>query len=345
AAIEALLADLRSKGEADKAALEAAQAKLGEEEAARLADAAALAALRDKLKSSDEELTAMTLALEEQRKQAEETLTLLAAARAAADKAGATGDQKAALLAAAEAALTAEQQKTLEAARKVELLNQQITALRGQLGALQDLLDASAARDAEAKVQIEALGTQLNTALAQVASEQKQRAEMEAAERKRLEAENQNLEKFRSEFFGQLRQLLAGRPGVRVVGDRFVFSSEVLFRPGSADLAPEGRNQIAGVAATLSEVAGDIPPGIDWIIRVDGHTDNVPLSGTGEFSDNWELSQARALSVVRYMVDELGFPPNRLAATGFGEFQPVASGDSAEARAQNRRIELKLTER
>jgi chemotaxis protein MotB len=345
AALEALLADLRSKGAADKAALEAAEAKLTAEEAARLADAAALAALRDKLKSSDEELTAMTLALEEQRKQAEETLTLLAAARAAADKAGATGDQKAALLAAAEAALTAEQQKTLEAARKVELLNQQITALRGQLGALQDLLDASAARDAEAKVQIEALGTQLNTALAQVASEQKQRAEMEAAERKRLEAENQNLEKFRSEFFGQLRQLLAGRPGVRVVGDRFVFSSEVLFRPGSADLAPEGRNQIAGVAATLAEVADDIPPGIDWIIRVDGHTDNVPLSGTGEFADNWELSQARALSVVRYMVDELGFPPNRLAATGFGEFQPVASGDSAEARAQNRRIELKLTER
>jgi chemotaxis protein MotB len=194
-------------------------------------------------------------------------------------------------------------------------------------------------------VQIEALGSQLNAALAQVAQEQKKRAEMEAAERKRLEAENADLAKFRSEFFGQLSQLLAGREGVRVVGDRFVFSSEVLFNAGSADLAPEGQAQIAGVVESLNEVMGQIPPSIDWIIRVDGHTDNVPLSGTGEFKDNWQLSQARALSVVRYMQDVLGFAPERLAATGFGEYQPVAAGDSAEARAQNRRIELKLTER
>jgi chemotaxis protein MotB len=132
---------------------------------------------------------------------------------------------------------------------------------------------------------------------------------------------------------------------VRVVGDRFVFSSEVLFKPGSADLAPEGQTQIAGVVATLKEIAADIPPGIDWIIRVDGHTDDVPLSGTGAFADNWELSQARALSVVRYMQNALGFPPERLAATGFGEWRPVALGDSDYARALNRRIELKLTER
>jgi chemotaxis protein MotB len=130
-----------------------------------------------------------------------------------------------------------------------------------------------------------------------------------------------------------------------VVGDRFVFSSEVLFQPGSAELAPEGRSQIAGVVATLQEVAVVIPPEINWIIRVDGHTDDVPLSGFGAFRDNWELSQARALSVVRYMQDELGFPPARLAATGFGEYQPVAPGSTPAARAQNRRIELKLTER
>jgi chemotaxis protein MotB len=130
-----------------------------------------------------------------------------------------------------------------------------------------------------------------------------------------------------------------------VVGDRFVFSSEVLFQPGSADLAPEGQAQIAQVVATLNEVLPEIPPGIDWIIRVDGHTDNVPLSGTGEFKDNWQLSQARSLAVVRYMSEVLGFPPERLAATGFGEYRPVAEGDSPEARAQNRRIELKLTER
>jgi chemotaxis protein MotB len=185
----------------------------------------------------------------------------------------------------------------------------------------------------------------LNAALAQVAAEQKRRAELEEAERKRLEAQNADLEKFRSEFFGELSQLLAGREGVRVVGDRFVFSSEVLFTAGSADLAPEGQAQIASVVKILDEVAGKIPPQVNWIIRVDGHTDDVPLSGTGEFKDNWQLSQARALSVVRYMQNSLGFPPERLAATGFGEYQPVAAGNSAAARAQNRRIELKLTER
>ena len=169
--------------------------------------------------------------------------------------------------------------------------------------------------------------------------------QLEAAERARLEAENKDRARFRSEFFGQLSKLLEGREGVRVVGDRFVFSSEVLFNPGSADLAPEGRAQIASVVSILNEVKDEIPEGIDWIIRVDGHTDNVPLSGSGAFSDNWQLSQGRALSVVRFMQDELGFPPERMAATGFGEYQPVAAGDSAEARAQNRRIELKLTEK
>ena len=340
-ALEALLAETQAKGQADAAALTAAAEKLSDAEAARLADAAALAALRERLKASDDELAALTLALEAKRKEAEDTLTLLAAAQTKA----AEGAEKASLLDIAKQSLTAEQEKSVEAARKVALLNEQIAALRAQLGELQGLLDASAARDAAAQVQLENLGSQLNAALAQVAAEEKRRAEMEEAERKRLQAENADLAKFRSEFFGQLSQLLAGREGVRVVGDRFVFSSEVLFTPGAAGLAAEGTAQIAGVVEILNEVAGQIPPGIDWIIRVDGHTDNIPLSGTGEFADNWELSQARALSVVRYMVDELGFPPNRLAATGFAEFQPVAPGNSAEARAQNRRIELKLTER
>lgn len=340
-ALEALVADLQAKGKADAQALSTAQAQLAEAEAARLVDAAALAKLRDSLQSSDDELAALTLALEAKRKEAEEVMTLLAAARAKP----AEGAEKGTLLDVAKATLSQEQEKSLEAQRKVTLLNEQIAALRSQLAELQGLLDASAARDAAAQVQLETLGSQLNAALAQVAAEQKRRAEMEAAERKRLEAENADLARFRSEFFGQLSQLLAGREGVRVVGDRFVFSSEVLFTPGAADLAEEGKRQIASVVATLNDIAGQIPPGIDWIIRVDGHTDNVPLSGTGAFADNWELSQARALSVVRYMVADLGFPPERLAATGFGEFQPVAKGDNAEARAQNRRIELKLTER
>lgn len=340
-ALEALLTEVQAKGKADAAALAAATVQISETEAARLADAAALAALRERLKASDEDLAALTLALEAKRQEAEDVLTLLAAARAKAPEGAEKGD----LLDMAKAVLSEEQEKALAAQRKVTLLNEQIAALRGQLGELQGILDASAARDAAAQVQLENLGSQLNAALAQVAAEEKRRAQMEEAERKRLEAENADLARFRSEFFGQLSKVLAGREGVRVVGDRFVFSSEVLFTPGAADLAEEGRAQIAGVTKMLADVAGQIPPGIDWIIRVDGHTDNVPLSGIGAFADNWELSQARALSVVRFMVDDLGFPPDRLAATGFAEFQPVAPGDSPEARAQNRRIELKLTER
>ena len=316
-AMETLIASLRTRAEG-------AEAKLSEEEAGRLVDAAALQELRDKLKGSEDELAAMTLALEEQRKRAEETLTLLAAAQKA---------------------LTEEQAKSLEAQRKVALLNEQIGALRSQLAQLQAVLDESAARDEAAQVQLESLGTQLNSALAQVAAEQRRRAELEAAEAERLAAENADLERYRSEFFGKLSQLLAGRQGVRVVGDRFVFSSEVLFQPGAAELAPEGQAQIAGVVEILNEIRGEIPPEIDWIIRVDGHTDNVPLSGLGEFKDNWELSQARALSVVRYMQESLGFPTDRLAATGFGEYRPVATGDDDASLAMNRRIELKLTER
>lgn len=331
--------------EALRTRLDAATATLTEAEKARLAEVAAAEALRARLANADAELTAMTLALEEQRKRAEETLTLLAAAQEAQEAAGSEAQIKAGLLEASRKVLTEKDRMILEERRKVAVLNEQIAALRAQLGSLQALLDDSAERDAAAKVQMEALGNRLNAALAQAASEAQRRLALEEAERKRLEAEKQDLERFRSEFFGQLSALLEGREGVRVVGDRFVFSSEVLFNPGSADLAPEGQAQIAGVVATLQEVAGDIPEGIDWIIRVDGHTDNVPLSGTGEFRDNWELSQARALSVVRYMIDVLGFPPDRLAATGFGEWQPVAYGDSDYARAQNRRIELKLTER
>lgn len=322
-----------------------ATAKLSDAEAARLVDAKALEELRERLKSSDDEIMAMTLALEEQRKKAEDTLTLLAAAQTEAAKRaeGLTG--KDAALAAAKLALSEEQAKSLEAQRKMALLNEQIASLRGQLASLQAVLNEAAEKDAAAKVQLENLGSQLNAALAQVASEQRKRAELEEAERVRLQAENADLAKYRSEFFGKLSQLLDGREGVRVVGDRFVFSSEVLFRPGAADLAPEGEAQIAGVVKILNEIKDQIPEGIDWIIRVDGHTDNIPLSGNGLFRDNWELSQARALSVVRYMQTALGFPPERLAATGFGEYRPVASGNDEASRAMNRRIELKLTER
>ncbi|MCV2866457.1 peptidoglycan -binding protein [Defluviimonas sp. WL0075] len=350
-AMNALIADLRARAEARDAALAEAQEQLSEAEKDRLAEAAAAALLRERLKSSEGELTAMTLALEEKRKEAEETLTLLAAAQGRDAEGRTEAERKAALLAFAEEELAKQKEVSLAAQRNVALLNQQLAALRTQLGSLQSLLDASAARDAEAKVQIESLGSQLNSALAQVASEQRLRAELEEAERKRLEEEAKSLRdetkqlaRYRSEFFGKLSEVLAGREGVRVVGDRFVFSSEVLFETGSAQLSGEGQSQIAGVVSILRDISDQIPPAIDWIIRVDGHTDNVPIS-SGQFRDNWELSQARALSVVRFMQDDLGFPPQRMAATGFGEYRPVAEGDTAEARAQNRRIELKLTER
>ena len=352
AALQALIDDLKRQ-DAEKAASLAhltgsastLQSQLTEAEKQRLVDAAAAEALREKLKSSDAELTAMTLALEEQRKKAEDTLTLLAAADAATKDMASAKTQKDALLTAAQNILSQKDLQLAEQARNVALLNQQLAALRAQLAQLQGMLDASAAKDSENNVQISALGTQLNQALAQVAAEQRKRAELEAAEADRLQAENQDLAKYRSEFFGQLSTLLAGQPGVRVVGDRFVFSSEVLFQQGAADLATEGQDQIAQVVNTLQRVVPDIPQGLNWIIRVDGHTDDVPLSGTGDFHDNWELSQARALSVVRYMTDVLGFPPDRVAAAGFGQYQPVAAGETAEARALNRRIELKLTER
>ncbi len=261
-------------------------------------------------------------------------------------------EERAILLLSAQNALADQKEQSAEAQRKLALLNAQVAELRKQLTSLQSLLDQSSAKDVQANIQIQTLGTQLNTALARVASEEKRRRELEEAERKRLEeerarlaAEAQDLEHYKSEFFGRLRDLLATQEGVRVVGDRFVFSSEVLFEPASAVLSDEGKAQIAKIAGILRQVADKIPPEINWIVRVDGHTDNVPLSGTGRYHDNWELSQGRALSVVRYMVDQLDFPPNRLAANGFGEYQPINPANTPEARAQNRRIELKLTER
>ncbi|MEC8293859.1 MAG: peptidoglycan -binding protein, partial [Pseudomonadota bacterium] len=256
------------------------------------------------------------------------------------------------LLAAAKTTLAAQEELASEAQKQQALLNQQLAALRTQLSSLQAIIDDYKARDAAAKVQLETLGADLNAALARAAAEERKRRQLEEAERLRLEeekrqleAEKQDLEKYRSDFFGRLRDLLGNQEGVRIVGDRFVFSSEVLFASGSADLSLEGAQEIAKVASILRGVIGDIPAEIDWIIRVDGHTDNQPLGVGGVFADNWELSQARALSVVRFLVERLGIPPNRVSANGFGEFQPVNPANTAEARAQNRRIELKLTER
>ena len=267
--------------------------------------------------------------------------------------------RQAELLALANDQLAQEEALSAESQREVALLNEQITELRTQVGNLQSLLNLAEEADIEAQVQIETLGSQLNTALARVVSEERQRRALEEAERIRLEAEKARLEeeaerltaeaadlaRFKSNFFGELREILEGQDRIRIEGDRFIFASEVLFEPGSATLAPAGEAEIANIADILRSIADDIPAGIDWVIRVDGHTDNIPVGSNSRFADNWELSQARALSVVRFMSEDLAIDPSRLAANGFGEFQPLNPLDSPEARAQNRRIELKLTER
>lgn len=285
----------------------------------------------------------------------EELAAALAAKLAAESDTGEALDEaqaRAALLAQARAELSEQEAISTAAQRQTELLNRQVTALRTQLNELEGLLDDAVAQDAAREVELQSLGSRLNTALARVAAEERKRAdaeaaraELEAAERQRLEAQTQDLSRYRSEFFGRLRDVLGNQEGVRIEGDRFVFSSEVLFPLGSAVISAEGRREIAKVADILRNIVEEIPEEIDWVIRVDGHTDDVPLSGAGEFADNWELSQARALSVVKYMSNSLGISPGRLAANGFGQYQPVATEDTEAARARNRRIELKFTEK
>ena len=244
------------------------------------------------------------------------------------------------------------QDELIKAERQTALLNQQLSEVRKQLGELDVLLSLSEERDQEQKAQLKNVGSRLNQALASLASEERKRRKLEENERKRLEEENnkltnqaEELANYKSEFFGRLRTVLMGQERVRIVGDRFIFSSEVLFSAGRSDLSKEGKSEILNVTEILSSIMKNIPENIDWVIRVDGHTDNTPLSGAGEFKDNWELSQARALSVVKYMIKELNFSGSRLAANGFGEYQPISLADTPEARALNRRIEIKLTER
>lgn len=219
--------------------------------------------------------------------------------------------------------LDAERRLSAEARSAVEALNQQILALRRQLAALEQALEASEAKDRESQVRLADLGQRLNVALAQKVQE---------------------LARYRSDFFGRLRQILGNRPDIRIVGDRFVFQSEVFFDPGRAELTPAGRAELDKLVPALVALEREIPPDIAWVLRVDGHTDRRPLSGAGQFKSNWDLSAARAIAVVQALVEK-GVPPNRLLAAGFAEFQPLELGDGEEAFRRNRRIELKLTER
>jgi chemotaxis protein MotB len=206
---------------------------------------------------------------------------------------------------------------------QVEVLNQQIAALRRQLAAIETALDASEQKNKEAQSHITELGQRLNVALAQKVQE---------------------LTKYRSDFFGKLRQILGNRPDMRIVGDRFVLQSEVFFDTGKADLKIEGDAELDKVAGALIELEKQIPSNIPWVLRVDGHTDVRPTSGVGQFKSNWDLSAARAISVVQYLISK-GVTPQRLMAAGFGEFQPIDTGATEDAYRKNRRIEFKLTER
>ena len=305
---EAEVARLTALQEDSRAALAAAEATLAD----RLA---ALESARAALAESQERIATLELTLEE---------------RVAALEASEIQRQK------AESDLAeAADRNTLSLARIGELeernaasqteivrMTNALTALRRRIEELTTLLAEKEAQAARDKIAIASLGKSLNNALA---------------------SRVQELQRFRSEFFGRLRDILRGRDDVRIVGDRFVFQSEVLFAQGQANIAAEGEQQLAQLAIALNQIAAEIPEDIDWVLQVEGHTDDIPVRA-GRFADNWDLSTERALSVVRFLATQ-GLPPNRLAAAGYGEFQPLDSAGTDEARRRNRRIEMKLTQR
>ena len=221
------------------------------------------------------------------------------------------------------AAQLADEQKLSESARaQMALLSRQVDDLRAQMARLSQALNIAETAERDKDTQIANLGSRLNAALASKVEE---------------------LQRYRSEFFGRLRDVLQNRAGVQVVGDRFVFQSEVLFPPGSADMTPAGQEQIRSLATTLKDIAAHIPIDLQWILRVDGHADRQPVS-RGAFKSNWELSAQRAINVVKLLIEN-GIPAQHLAATGFGEFQPLDKTDGPASYARNRRIELRLTDR
>ncbi len=234
----------------------------------------------------------------------------------------ARGLDSGAALTGLQTSLDTEKKLSSEALAKVELLNQQIAAMRRQFSQLNALLDSAEERNRTSDAQVVDLGRRLNSALAQKVQE---------------------LSKFRSEFFGRLRQILSQRSDILVVGDRFVFQAEVLFPKGKAALNPAGETEMSKLAVALKQLEAEIPADLAWVLRVDGHTDTDPMQ-TSEFKSNWELSSARAISVVKFL-EAQGVSSRHLVAAGFGQFQPLVEGDSEEAKSENRRIELKLTER
>lgn len=270
---------------------------------------------RGKAKSAEDDLAALQATLASLR----EENTKLSGFALTGDEAKKASDAR---IAALTSQLEGQKEISNEALAKVDLLNQQLLALRRQIAALNEALEASERKDQESQDRIKNLGQRLNAALAR---------------------QVQELKRYRSDFFGRLRQLLAGRKDIRIVGDRFVFQSEVLFPSGSDQMTPQGLAAMDQLASAIIELERQIPSEIDWALQVDGHTDIQPIS-TPQFPSNWELSTARAISVVRYLISR-GVPPKRLVAAGYGEFAPLEQGRDPESLRKNRRIELKLTNR
>ncbi len=340
--------------------------KLTETEKNLLIEKIALKNLREKLNESRAELELTTLSLEEERKRAIENLKLISSSEKAMflleennlKLSNENNEIKSELIDLSELLevrevslnnlrsqlLNSENQNKISL-DKVKKLNQETLSLAAQLNDLKNLLTEYEIKDKETVAQVENLGSQLNSALTQVLVEQKKNAALEAERIKKLEEEANELQYYRSEFFGNLRKILGKNKGIEIVGDRFVFPSEILFDVGSDELQSKGLTELSQMAKVIRKIVIEIPKEIDWILRVDGHTDKTKFLNGGKFKDNWELSQARALSVVKYFILDENLPAKRFAATGFGEFQPIDTGENEIALARNRRIEIKLTER
>jgi chemotaxis protein MotB len=274
-----------------------------------------LALEKSKAKSSQDQLASLQLSLSA-------SLAEQARLKGLLDNAGAQGQSAESRLSTLAGELDDQKKISSDALAQVELLNQQIAALRRQIAALEDALQASEKRDRESETRIADLGQRLNVALARRVQE---------------------LSRFRSDFFGQLRKLIGDRDDIRIVGDRFVFQAEVFFASGSADIGVDGQAQLDKLAEALTQLEKQIPEDIAWVLRIDGHTDIRPIA-TPIFASNWELSSARAISVVKYLIGK-GVQARHLVAAGFGENQPLAEGATEDDLRRNRRIELKLTER
>ena len=357
--LENLTAEKETELSMVKEKMESISKDLTDAEKLRVMEQYAIRELQKDLMEKQEELALITLTMEEERKKALETLKLLAASKEAQrilkeqankfEKKLEGNDniltEKNLALREARLRLSVQEEKAKASMKEVANLTLQTNTLKERIKELTAILDATIQKDFSNDVEIKSLGAKLNAALAKVASEQKMRAQLEEKERKRLESETKKLREYRSVFFGRLKNILGDIEGIDVVGDRFVFSSEVLFDKGSADIGVAGKLQLDAISNVLKDISQKIPQDINWVLRVDGHTDKTPVSQNSIFKDNWELSQARSLSVVKYMINRHQINPKRLSAAGFGEYQPISFSETKDALAKNRRIEFKLTER